>query len=219
MIVQALPISLQLGLGAMLVAAAAGITLGILAATRRSTSLDYLSMTVVLVGISVPTYVIAPLLVVLFAVVWHLVPTSGWHGLFAGTAVIPVFTLALGPTAGLARYTRSAVLDVIRLDFVRTGRAKGVRQGRLMVRHVLPNALISVLTVAGGYLAAVFTGAFFVESICAIPGMGRLIVQGISNRDYPVIFGVSLVVAAGVALINLAIDVSYAVIDPRVRYE
>jgi ABC-type dipeptide/oligopeptide/nickel transport system permease component len=219
MIAEALPVSLQLGATAMTLSVGVGMLLGVLAAVRQNTGLDYLAMMVALVGISVPAFVVTPLLVVLFAVHWGLLPSSGWTGLRSSAALIPVFTLALGPMAGLARYTRGAILDVFRLDFVRSAQAKGLSGSRVTFRHVLPNALIPVITVTGDYLTRVLTGAFFVESIYAIPGMGRLLVQGILNRDYPVILGVTLVIAAMIALINLLVDLAYAVTDPRVRYD
>lgn len=218
MIAQALPVSLQLGAASMAVAAACGVTLGLAAGLHRNSALDYAAMPIGLVGISVPTYVSTPLLVVLFAVHWHVLPSEGWEGLFNRGAAIPIFTLALAPAAGLARYARAAVLDVLHFDFVRTARAKGMRAPRIVARHVAPNMLIPVITVAGSYLASVLTGSFFVEWIYAIPGMGRLLVQGIFGRDYPVILGASIVIAAVIAVTNLLVDVSYALIDPRVKY-
>jgi oligopeptide transport system permease protein len=218
MIAQALPISLQLGAAAMTVAMLGGVWLGLSAAVHRNGLIDYVAMPVGLVGISVPAYVSAPLLVVLFAVQWHLLPSSGWEGLLSRAALIPVFTLALAPAAALARYTRAAALDVLQLDFVRTARAKGMPRGNVMLHHIVPNMLIPVVTVAGSYLSGVLTGAFFVEWIYAIPGMGRLVVQGIFGRDYPVILGASVVIAAVIAVTNFIVDLSYAVIDPRIRY-
>jgi oligopeptide transport system permease protein len=218
MIGQALPVSLQLGATAMLVAAAAGVLAGLSAALHRNHLMDYAAMPIGLIGISVPAYVSTPLLVVLFAVQWHVLPSSGWDGLLSPAAAIPVFTLALAPAAGLARYTRAAVLDVLQLDFVRTARAKGMPGRRVTLRHIVPNMLIPVVTVAGSYLGGVLTGAFFVEWIYAIPGMGRLLVQGIFGRDYPVILGASIVVAGVIAVTNLVVDLSYAMIDPRIRY-
>jgi ABC-type dipeptide/oligopeptide/nickel transport system permease component len=219
MIADALPVSLQLGAAAMTLSIGVGVLLGVLAAVRQNGLLDYLAMITALVGISLPAFVVTPLLVVLFAVQWRLLPSSGWAGLLSASALIPVFTLALGPMAGLARYTRGAVLDVVRLDFVRSAQAKGLDGRHVTLRHVLPNALIPVITVTGDYLTRVLTGAFFVESIYAIPGMGRLMVHGILNRDYPLILAATLVIAALIAVINLLVDLAYALIDPRVRYD
>jgi oligopeptide transport system permease protein len=218
MIAQALPVSLQLGAASMVVATLGGVALGLAAGVRQNTIVDYAAMPIGLIGISVPAYVSAPLLVVLFAVQWHVLPSEGWEGLFSRAAAIPVFTLALAPAAGLARYARAAVLDVLQFDFVRTARAKGMPAGNVLLRHIAPNMLIPVVTVAGSYLASVLTGAFFVEWIYAIPGMGRLLVQGIFGRDYPVILGSTVVAAAIIAVTNLLVDLSYAFIDPRIRY-
>ncbi len=213
------PISLQLGLAAMALAVAVGIPLGFLAAVRQDTPVDRGLMLLAVVGISTPPFVVATLLIVVFAVTLRWVPTSGWEGLWSPRAVIPVVALALGPLAAIARYARSSMLEVIRTDYVRTARAKGVREGAIVLRHAAKNALIPVVTIAGIHLAFVVTGSFYVEAVAGVPGLGRYLVQSISARDYPVIMGTTLLLAAVVMTVNLLVDVAYAFLDPRIRRE
>jgi ABC-type dipeptide/oligopeptide/nickel transport system permease component len=217
MIAEALPISLALGAASVGLALVVGIALGVLAAMRRNTSVDYASMGLVMFGISVPPYVITPVLVLVFAIWLPWLPSQGWSGLFSKAAIIPVIALALGPAATVARYARNSVLDVIRLDYVRTAEAKGLPPRLVITRHVLRNALIPIITVAGLYITRTLTHTFYVEYIYGIPGMGRLGVDAVFGRDYPVILGVSLVVAILVAVTNLLVDLTYAWADPRVR--
>ena len=213
------PISLQLGLAAMVLALAVGIPLGFLAAVRQDTLVDRGLMLLAVIGISTPSFVVATLLIVVFAVTLRWVPTSGWEGLWSPRAAIPVFALALGPLAAIARYARSSMLEVIRTDYVRTARAKGLREGLIVLRHAAKNALIPVVTIAGIHLAFVVTGSFYVEAVAGVPGLGRYLVQSISARDYPVIMGTTLLLAAVVMTVNLLVDLIYAVLDPRIRYE
>jgi ABC-type dipeptide/oligopeptide/nickel transport system permease component len=212
-----LPVSLQLGALAMLLAVAIGLPLGILAAIRHNSWVDHVAMLVALAGISMPNYVMASLLVLLFASTLHLVPTTGWSGIFSTQAIIPALALALGPAARLARYTRAATLEIIRQDYVRTARAKGLRERGVVVGHVLKNALIPVATVAGVQLAFVLTGSFFVETVCGVPGIGRYFVLSVTGRDYPVIMGTVLLMAVVISVVNLLVDLSYAWLDPRIR--
>jgi ABC-type dipeptide/oligopeptide/nickel transport system permease component len=212
------PISLQLGLAAMVVALGVGVPLGFLAAARQDTLVDRGLMLLAVVGISTPSFVVANLLVVVFAVHLRWVPTSGWEGLLSPRAAIPVLALALGPLAAIARYARSAMLDVIRADYVRTARAKGVSEWRVILGHAAKNALIPVVTIAGIHLAFVVTGSFYVEVVTGVPGLGRYLVQSISARDYPVIMGTTLLLAAIVMTVNLLVDLLYAVLDPRIRH-
>ena len=212
------PVSLQLGLAAFVVSLVAGITLGIIAALRQNSWLDYSTMLFSVIGVSTPAYVITTLLIVWLAISWRLVPTGGWGGLFDERAIIPVFTLALGPTAILARYTRSSLLEVIGADYVRTARAKGLRGRLVILRHALPNALIPVLTLIGPILTTLITGSFFVESISQVPGLGRFFVRSVTDLDYSVLIATTLLYAAIIWLMNFVIDILYSYIDPRVRY-
>jgi len=169
----------------MILALAIGIPLGIVGALRQNGVLDYIATFTSIVGISTPNFVVITLLVLIFSIEFHLVPTQGWNGPFSKTVIVPAIALALGPAAFLARYTRSSMLDVIRQDYLRTARAKGLAESRVIIRHALRNALIPVTTFAGLALADVITGSFFVESIYGVPGIGRYFVSSISGRDYP----------------------------------
>ncbi len=218
-IAQFFPVSAQLGLAAMILAVLAGTSLGVVSALFPNTWVDYLAVLFSIIGISIPVFVITPILVVVFAIWLGWLPTGGWEGLFSRTAILPVFVLALAPTAALARYTRASMLEITRMDYVRTARAKGLRERIILLRHIIPNAMIPITTVVGVYLAFVVTGSFFVETILRIPGIGRYFVTSIQARDYPVILGTTLLLAFLVTTINLVVDLLYGVLDPRIRYE
>ena len=168
-------------------------------------------------GISTPSYVFITVLILVLAVQLHWVPTGGWSGLVDTKIIIPAIALALAPTAAIARYTRSSVLEVLRMDYIRTARAKGIREWVVLNRHSLPNALIPVVTVAGVALADLITGSFFVEVIYQVPGIGRYFVTTVQDKDYPVLMAVTLMYAAIIWVTNFVVDVLYAVLDPRVR--
>lgn len=213
------PVSLQLGLVAMVIALVAGISLGVISAVKQNSWLDYGSMFLATIGISVPEYVVAPFLIVVLALTLNLVPTGGWDGIFSPKIIIPALSLSFGLTAVLARFTRASMLEVLRRDYIRTARAKGLAEWTILVGHALKNALIPVITVAGSYLTFIITGSFFVESICAVPGIGRYFVTSITARDYPVIMGTVLLLAAVASILNLLVDIVYAFLDPRVHYQ
>jgi len=213
------PVSLKLGLVAILISALIGITAGVISAVKQNTPLDYFATFGAIIGISVPSYVIASLLILLLATTLHLVPTGGWDGIFSTRAIIPALALALGPAAILARYTRSSLLDVLRQDYVRTARAKGLRDRIVIVRHALRNSLIPVATVMGISFANVITGSFFVEVVCGVPGLGRYFVQAATARDYSVMLGTTLLFATIITTMNLLVDLLYGVLDPRIAYE
>lgn len=213
------PVSLKLGLLSMTLAIVFGVTLGIVSAIKQNTWIDYGAMFIATVGISVPEYVTAPFLVVVLALTLHILPASGWDGLFSPKIVIPALALSFGLAAALARFTRASMLEVLRADYIRTGRAKGLTEWSIVIRHALKNALIPVITVAGSYLAFVITGSFFVESVYGVPGIGRYFVTSITARDYPVIMGTVLLLAGVASVLNLVVDVLYAFLDPRVRYQ
>ena len=201
----------------MFVLAIAGIVLGTVSAIAHNTWLDRLAMFGAVVGISTPTYVVITILIVTLAVQLRLVPTGGWGGILDRRIIIPALALALGPTASIARYARSSLLDILRLDYIRTARGKGLRERVIHVRHALPNAMIPVVTVAAVSLADLITGSFFVESIYQIPGIGRYFVSTVQDKDYPVLMAVTLMYAAVIWLTNFVVDVLYATLDPRIR--
>lgn len=214
-----LPVSIKLGVLAIIIAAIIGITAGTISAVGQNTFADYFATFGAIIGISAPSYVVASLLILLFANMLHLVPTGGWGGMFSKQAIIPAFALALGPAAILARYTRASLLDVLRQDYVRTARAKGLNERGVVIRHALRNALIPVATVMGISFANVITGSFFIETTCNVPGLGRYFVKSVSGRDYPVMLGTVLLFAAVIAVMNLIVDLLYGVLDPRIAYE
>jgi oligopeptide transport system permease protein len=212
------PVSFQLGVVALLLGALIGIPLGTLAAVKQNTLGDYAAMFIAVVGISTPNYVMATVLVLLLAVGLHWLPPGGWNGIFSTTTIIPALALCFGPASALARYVRSSMLEVLRQDYMRTARAKGLRGYAVIVRHGLRNALVPVVTVSAFLVADIVTGPFFVETIYSVPGMGRYFVNAATGRDYPVVLAVTLVFAIIIIAMNLIVDLAYGVLDPRVRY-
>ena len=210
------PVSIKIGILAMLFATAVGIPLGVISAIRFHTAADYGSMFLAVVGISVPSFVIGPLLIWVFALNLGWVPTGGIDQ--PRNYVLPAITLGLAPLALIARFTRSAMLEVVRTDYIRTARAKGLIEQAVVTRHALRNALIPVVTVAGVLMAEVMVGSFYVETVFVVPGIGRYFVTSVTDRDYPVLMGVTLLLASLIALANLIVDLLYAYLDPRIRY-
>ena len=210
------PVSLQLAAAALVIAVGIGVPLGVLGAVRHNRPLDYLATFVSIFGVSTPSYVVTSLLVLLLASKLHLVPTSGWDGIWSPKAIIPAVSLALYPMAVLARYTRSSMLEVLRTDYMRTARAKGIGERVVLIRHGMRNALLPVITIAGIVLADIATGSFFVETIYQVPGIGRYFVQSISGRDYPMIIGTVLLLGLVVSVMNLIVDLLYPLLDPRI---
>jgi len=215
-IAQSLPTSAALGLAALVVAMAIGIPLGMLAALKRNTIFDYLGMFVAISGVSVPAMTLGPLLVLIFALKLKILPVAQW-GSFK-QVIMPAFTLGFGSAAILARLTRASMLQVLREDYIRTARAKGLSEGRVTVHHAMRNALIPVVTVIGPLFAALITGSMVVEQIFAIPGMGKFFITSVLGRNYPVIMGTVLLYAVFLIFANLAVDIIYARLDPRIRY-
>lgn len=216
-IAERLPMSANLGLLALVLSLGLSIPLGIIAALRRNTWVDYASLFLATLGITVPAFVLAIFMIVVFGVWlgWLPVVTSNWGDWKPW--ILPTVTLALFPTAFIARLTRASMLEAIRQDYVRTARAKGLAEPVVVVRHALKNALLPVVTVIGPATAGLITGSFFVETMFSFPGIGRLFVQAVSQRDYSVIMGTTLLYAAIIALANLIVDVAYGFVDPRIK--
>jgi ABC-type dipeptide/oligopeptide/nickel transport system permease component len=211
-----LPVSGMLGLLAIGIAVVMAVPLGILAALRQNSMLDYLSMSFAVAGVSVPIFVVAPLLIWILALKLDLLPVAGW-----GTwqqALIPAIALGMRPAAVLARQVRQSVIEVLGQDYVRTARAKGLNETSTVLAHVLRNALLPVTTVLGVLIAGLITGTFIIETISSVPGIGNIAVTSVFRRDYPVLMAVSLIYSVAYVALNLVVDVMYAVIDPRIRY-
>ena len=213
-----LPVSAQLGLASMLFALLVGIPLGTLAAVKHNTWIDYTASLITVSGLATPPFVRVSLLVVALSLGVAWLPTGGWNGIWDVRAIIPTLAIGLGPAAILARYTRSSLLEVLGQDFIRTARAKGLSELWIVARHAMKNALIPVLTVAGVTLSNVITGAFFVERIYGVPGIGRQFVDSVTGRDYPLLLGIVLIFAILISVVNLLTDISYGYADPRIRY-
>ncbi len=215
-VLERLPATVQLTLAAMLVTIAVGVSLGIFTAVRRGTGYDVAGTIVAVVGQSLPNFWLGIMLILLFGVALRWLPTSGfasWSSL-----VLPAITLAAFPTALVARLTRSSMLEILNRDYIRTGRAKGLAEQSVVLRHALRNAAIPVLTVVGLQIGALLGGAVITESVFAWPGMGKLIVDAIFFRDFPVVQTVLILSATVFVAINLLVDLLYTVIDPRIRY-
>ena len=211
-----LPATVQLTVAAMLVTIAAGVSLGIGTAVRRGTRYDVAGTILAVLGQSLPNFWLGIMLILLFGVALRWLPTSGFAGWTS--LVLPAVTLAAFPTALVARLTRSSMLEILNRDYIRTGRAKGLAERSVVLRHALRNAAIPVLTVIGLQIGALLGGAVITESVFAWPGMGKLIVDAIFFRDFPVVQTVLILSATVFVVINLAVDLLYTVIDPRIRY-
>lgn len=211
----AFPASLDLGIRAMIIAIIFGIFFGVIAALNRGKPLDYLTVIMVLIGISVPSFVIAALLQYFFGVYLKILPVaryeSFWHTL------MPAFALSLGTMAVLARYMRASMLEVMTADYIKTAKAKGLRNTQIVIRHQIRNALFPILTILGPAIAMVLTGSFIIESIFAIPGLGRHYVLAMQNLDYTLVMGLTLFFGFFLIVMNLLVDFTYGIIDPRVR--
>jgi len=213
----ALPISMLLGALSIIVALAIGLPAGIAAAIRKDTFFDRLVTGVAMIGISVPVLIVAPLMVLLFAVSLGWLP-AGWSGnAMAEALVLPVLALALPQIAYLTRLMRASMIEVLASDFIRTARAQGLKTSTIIRRHALRPALLPILSYLGPSVAAVLTGSVVVERIFGIPGLGQLFVRASLNRDYTVVLGATIVYASMVILLNMLVDIFYGWIDPRIR--
>ncbi len=217
LILQKMWISAQLGIAAIAIALSVGLPLGLLAALRQGTWLDTAIVSFTLLFMSLPVFITAPLLILVFALKLDVVPTSGWNGLFSSSIVLPALVMGLPGTAVIARLLRASTLDVLGQDYIRTARAKGLPELLVQRRHVLRNALTPVVTVVGLSLGTLAEGAFITETLFGIPGVGRLALDSIFARDYPVIMAITLIIAASFVAANMLVDIAYGFLDPRIR--
>jgi peptide/nickel transport system permease protein len=215
------PTSIELGGLALILAFSIGLTSGIVAAVKQNTWIDYLVTFVSTLGITVPSFVIAIWLLFVFAVQLRWLPTGGWPSSSGewNSAILPVITLALGPSAIVARYTRASLVEVIRADYIRTARAKGLSEPTIVLRHALKNALIPLITILAPQVPNLITGTIFVEVIFRVPGLGKFFVSSIYLRDYPMIMATMLLVAVLWSITYLLSDILYTIVDPRIRLQ
>ncbi len=225
LIADGLPVSALLGLSSVLLALGIGMALGIGAALRQNKAFDYSAMSVAMMGITIPTFVLGPILTLIFGVYGLTLfgydislPVGGWNGGAWRNLVLPIFVLALPQIAYIARITRGSMVEVLHSNYVRTARAKGLSNYTIVVRHALRAAVLPLVSYLGPAIAGILTGSLVVEQLFGIPGIGRYFVQGALNRDYTLVMGVLVYYATAIILLNLIADLLYAVLDPRVRY-
>lgn len=209
------PISFELGALSIIVAVISGVLLGIAAALRHNGIIDYTAMVVAVLGISIPNFILATLLIQNLAVSWEIFPVARWSSM--SHMALPIIALATGPMAIIARLTRSTMLEVLTQDYIKMAKAKGLSPWKVTFKHALRNALMPVVTIMGTLLAGVLTGSFVIEKIFAIPGIGKYFVESINERDYPVIMGTTVFYSAFLIISLFLVDVAYGILDPRIK--
>lgn len=212
-----LPYSATIGLLAYLLALIVGLAAGIIAALKQNSSFDYGSMAFAMLGLSVPNFVLGPILVLIFSLWLFILPPARWGGI--SSIILPVITLSAIYMAYIARLTRAGMLEVMRSDYIRTARAKGLNEKTVLLRHAIRGGLIPVVSFTGPALAALLAGTVVVEKVFAVPGLGNIFIQAVLNRDEPLILGIVAFISIMIMVFNLLVDISYAFLDPRIRYE
>ena len=215
-IIDGMKTSAKLGLAAAGIALVMGVVLGSVAALRRNKLIDRIIMVFTTACISMPSFIMGALLLILFAITWAILPANGNA---EGGLILPIITLSLSPMANITRLTRSSMLDVLGQDYIRTAKAKGVPGVKVIFGHALKNSLIPVITYVGPMLAYIVTGSLVIEQIFAVPGIGRAFVSSITNRDYPLIMGTTIILASLIVIMNMVSDILYKVVDPRITLE
>lgn len=218
LIAQGFPVSLTIGGIAMLLGFLIGVSVGVAAALRQNSAADFGAMGLAMLGVSIPNFVVAPVLILLFAVYAGWLPAGGWDWSWQ-SAVLPVVTLALPVIAYIARLMRGSMIEVLHSDFIRTARAKGLPERQVILRHALKPALLPVISYMGPATAALITGSVVVERIFSIPGLGSYFVQGALNRDYTLVMGVVIFYGVLIIVLNFIVDLLYSILDPKIRYE
>ena len=211
------PYSATIGILAYILALTVGLAAGILAALKQNSAFDYGSMALAMVGLSVPNFVLGPILVLLFSMGLYILPPARWGGI--SYLIMPVVTLALIYAAYIARLTRAGMLEVMRSDYIRTARAKGLNEKTVLLKHGLRGGIIPVVSFTGPALASLLAGTVVVEKVFAIPGLGNIFIQSVLNRDEPLILGIVAFLSILIMIFNLLVDISYGFLDPRIRYE
>lgn len=217
-IARSLPISATIGILAYLLALVVGITVGSIAALKPNSRWDYASMALAMIGISIPNFVLGPILVLIFSLNLYWLPPSRWDGFPSRNLILPVITLSAIYMAYIARLTRAGMLEVLRSDYIRTARSKGLSETQVVIRHALRGGLMPVVSYTGPALAFLLTGTVVVERLFALPGLGNYFIQASSNRDEPLIIGIVAFIAITLLMMNLLVDIAYGYLDPRIRY-
>ena len=211
------PYSATVGLLAYILALFLGLTAGIIAALKQNSAFDYGSMSAAMLGLSVPNFVLGPILVLVFSLWIYIFPPARWGGIMS--LVLPVVTLAMIYAAYIARLTRAGMLEVMRSDYIRTARAKGLPEWKVLLKHALRGGIVPVVSFTGPALASLLAGTVVVEKVFAIPGLGNIFIQAVLNRDEPLILGIVAFLSILIMIFNLIVDISYGYLDPRIRYE
>ena len=218
LVAQALPVSAEIGLYAFFGAVLFGVTLGIIAALKQNSWLDYLTMSTAMVGVVIPSFVLAPILVLIFAITLKWLPAGGWNDGAAPYLVLPVIGMMMHYIATIARITRGSMIETMNANFIRTARAKGLPLRRIILRHALRPAMLPVVSYLGPAFVGIITGSVVIETIFGLPGIGQLFVNGALNRDYSMVLGLTILIGALTVTFNALVDILYAVIDPKIRY-
>lgn len=218
LVAQALPVSAEIGLYAFLGAVFFGVLLGIIAALKQNSWLDYVTMSTAMIGVVIPSFVLAPILVLIFAITLKWLPAGGWHDGAASYLVLPVIGMMMHYIATIARITRGSMIETMNANFIRTARAKGLPLHRIILRHALRPAMLPVVSYLGPAFVGIITGSVVIETIFGLPGIGQLFVNGALNRDYSMVLGLTILIGALTIIFNALVDILYAVIDPKIRY-
>lgn len=219
LIMTGFPVSLKLGISAIILALIFGITFGSIAAIKQNSKLDYLLMGTSMIGIAIPNFVLAPIMTLVIGVYLNLLPVGGWNDGALQNMVLPVLSLALPQVAYVARLTRGSMVEVLGMQFIRTARAKGLPERLVVIRHALKSALLPVVSYLGPATAGVITGSVVIEQIYGLPGLGRYFVQGALNRDYTLVMGTVIFFGSLIIIFNLIVDIIYGWLDPQIRYD
>ena len=218
LLAQALPVSVEIGFYAFVIAVVLGIGLGVIAALKQNSWLDYVLMTLAMTGVVMPSFVKAPLLVLIFAVILKWFPVGGWNGGAFMNLVLPVTALAIGYVASIARITRGSMIEVMNSPYIRTAKAKGLPLSHIVFKHALRPAMLPIISYLGPAFVGIVTGSIVIETIFGLPGIGQLFVNGALNRDYSLVLSLTILVGVLTILFNAIVDILYAVIDPKIKY-
>lgn len=214
-VLDSFPVSLELGIYSLIIAISLGLTLGIVAAVFRGTMWDYSAMLLAVSGVSLPSFMVAAIMILFFSHTLGILPAALWDS--PSHKILPTIVLGLRPAAIIARFTRSSLLEVLSLDYIRTATAKGLTRQKVIVAHALKNSLLPVLTILGPMAASILTGSFIVEHVFSVPGLASHYIQGVGNRDYPLVMGVTMIFAFVLVFMNVLVDFAYGWLDPRMK--